>query len=154
VGGWPAFWVAAVALFAWAVYADVRLGSEDRLARWWLARVEAWGPATGPLSFVLSAAALGGFGLLAYAGHAVAEHLGNPLWALVATGPAMLVYVPFSFATAPAQYRGYLDWRFALAHAGADARLQRTIAWCAGPPSLLGIGAVTLALASAFVPSF
>ena len=117
-------------------------------------RSEQWGPATGPLSFLLSAGALAGFGSLAWAADAVAERAGSPLWALVATTPAILAYAPFSLATAPTQYGGYLDWRRAAREAGADVRQQRAIAWWAGPPSLMGFVAVAAALASAFVPGF
>lgn len=152
MGGWWAFWGAFVALFAWSVYVDVRHHFDERLARWWMARARAWGPATGPLSFLLSTVVLVCFAGLAWAADGVAERAGNPLWALVATTPAMLAYGPFSLATAPSQFGGYLDWRRALASAGADVRQQRAIAWCAGPPSLMGFVAVGGALVSAFVP--
>ncbi len=149
--GWVGFWFVFLALFAWAVYVDVRHGFDERLARWWLARARDWGAATGPVSFVLSAVALAGFGLLAVVADGAAERAGNPLWALVATVPAMLAYAPFTLATAPTQFGGYLDWRRALEAAGADAGQQRAIAWWAGPPSLMGFVAVAAAVASAFV---
>jgi hypothetical protein len=151
MGGWWAFWVAFVALFAWSVYVDVRHGFDQCLARWWLGRAQEWGPAAGPLSFFFSTLALACFSGLAWAADAVAERAGNPLWALVATTPAMLAYAPFALATAPTQFGGYVDWRRALASAGADARQQRLIAWCAGPASLMGYVALGAALVSAFV---
>ena len=151
MGGWWAFWVAVAALFAWAVHVDVRHGFDERLARWWWARARDWGQATGPLSFLLSTVALACFGGLAWAADGLADRAGDPLWALVATTPAMLAYAPFVLATAPTQYGGYVDWRQALASAGADVRQQRAIAWCAGPPSLMGYLAVSAALWSAFV---
>ena len=151
MGGFWVFCAALVALFAWALYVDVRFGFDERLARWWLARARDWASAAGALSLFFSTVVLVCFGAIAWVADGVAERAGNPLWALVATAPAMLAYAPFALATAPTQFGGYVDWRRALASAGADVRQQRTIAWCAGPPSLMGFGAIALALVSAFV---
>ena len=152
MGGWWAVVIVGVLLFGWTTYVDVRHHWDERLARWWLARARDWGPATGPLSFFFSTVVLACFGGLAWAADAVAARAGNPLWALVATGPAMLAYAPFVVATMPTQGGGYGFWRQELTTVGADVTEQRAIAWWAGPPSLLGVLAIAIALWSALVP--
>jgi hypothetical protein len=151
MGGWPAFWVAFIVLSAWTLYVDVRHDLDRRLARWWVARARSWGSLTGGRSFLLSTVALAVFSGVAWLADGVAEHAGNPMWALVVTGPAMLAYAPFVWTTMPAQAGAYALWRQDLAEAGADTWQQRAIAWWAGPPSLGGLVAIFLALWSVFV---
>ena len=64
----------------------------------------------------------------------------------------MLAYAPFTCVPMPTQYGGYRSWRSDLADAGADARLQRAIAWWAGPTSLLGTTAMVATLFTIFLP--
>jgi hypothetical protein len=95
-------------------------------------------------------AALAGFGLLALLGNVVATNVGNGLWALLVTVPAMLAYAPFVWATAPLGVTGYSFWRRELESAGADGREQRGIAWWAGPPSFVGLLVMIATLWSIF----
>ena len=92
------------------------------------------------------------FSLLAVVGDGLGDSLDDPLWALAISLPAMLAYVPFNFATMPTQYGGYRSWRNDLADAGANTRLQRAIAWWAGPPSLIGMIAMIATLFTIFLP--
>jgi hypothetical protein len=150
-GGW---WIVGVGalVVAWAIALDVRLDTDRRLARWWVRWAGRRGGWAGPLSLLLSFAGLLGYGVLAMIGNALGESLGDPLWALAVSLPAMLAYVPFNFATMPTQYGGYRSWRQDLTHAGADIRLQRAIAWWAGPPSLVGMIAMIATLFTIFLP--
>jgi hypothetical protein len=52
----------------------------------------------------------------------------------------------------PAHYDGYRSWRNDLADAGANTRLQRAIAWWAGPPSFIGMIAMIASLFTIFLP--
>ena len=156
MGGWWAFWVAFAALFAWAVYVDVAARLR-RAPRPVVAGAGA-GLGAGHRSAVVSLLGRGA-GLLRRARlvppTASPSVPGTRSGRWSATTPAMLVYAPFALATAPTQYGGYLDWRQALASAGADVRQQRTIAWCAGPAVPDGVPrSQVAALWSAFVASF
>ncbi len=150
-GGW---WIVVVGglVVAWAVALDVRLDSDRRLARWWVRWAAQRGAWAGPLSLLLSLALLVAFSLLAMVGDALGDSLDEPLWALAISLPAMLAYVPFNVATTPTQYGGYRSWRNDLADAGADPRLQRAIAWWAGPASLVGMIAMIATLFTIFLP--
>lgn len=131
-------------VFGWCILLDVRYGSEQRLATWWITQAQRWGGWTGPLSFLVSAAALTLYCLLAYVLVALAAAFDHPLVTLLCALPAMLLYAPFALATMPSKYTSYSSWRAGLRSAGADKRDQRRIAWWAGPPSLLGLGALVL----------
>ncbi len=131
-------------VFGWCILLDVRYGSEKRLATWWIARARRWGRWTGPVSFLFSTAALVLYCLLAFGLAALAAPFDRPLVTLLCVLPAMFVYAPFVFATMPYEYASYSSWRAGLRSVGADKRNQRRIAWWAGPPSLLGLGALIL----------
>ena len=148
--GW---WIGIIGagLIGWAILLDVRYGSELRLARWWVPRARRMGRWAGPVAFVGSCAALAGYAVLAVLGGSLASAAGDSHWALVVALPAMLGYAPFVFATMPTRFRGYDAWRSHLAAAGAVPRLQRAIAWWAGPPSLLGLIAMIATLAAIFL---
>ena len=152
MSGWWAVGVVGAGVFAWVVYLDVRHHSDSRLASWWVSRARDWGAWVGPCSFLVSVVALGGYVLAAWLGHVLTTPLGDPAWALALSLPAMLVYAPFVFATAPVDPSGYSAWRSELGDAGAGAGEQRRIAWWAGPPSLAGMIAMIATLASVFVP--
>ncbi|MFT3889377.1 MAG: hypothetical protein QM713_14615 [Arachnia sp.] len=136
-------------VLAWCIFVDVRLRAEERLAARWVSWAARWQDRTGPISLAVSVAALVGYCLLALLGGVIADALGSSLWTLCTALPAMLGYAPFVFITAPSRSGGY-SWRGALREAGADDRLQRRIAWWAGPPSLLGLGAVVITLVAVF----
>lgn len=137
----PGWWIVVLGagVLAWSVLLDLRFHTGDRLARWWVPRAKGQGPWAGPVAFLASAVALAGYVLVALVGWAVASATSEDRWALTVVVPAMLVYAPVVFETMPSRVSGYRHWREALAKAGADARLQRTIAWGAGPPSTLGL---------------
>ena len=143
---------ACVAAFLWTAYLDVRHDSERRLAEWWVTRTRTLGGLTGPVSFLVSTSALVSFSVAAWTAVRAAGAAGHHLWALAVIGPAVLVYAPVAMATAPTQAGAYRPWRAELSAAGADPRQQRAIAWWAGPPSLLGVIAIAIALWSALVP--
>ena len=149
-GGW---WVLLVggSLVAWSVYLDLRHDTDRRLARWWVARARRQGGWTGPLALLTSLAALAAFCLLGFASMVAADLGGDPRWALVVLYPALLVYGPFVFATAPTDPGLYRAWRDSLEEAGADAHLQRAIAWWAGPPSLVGLVLAVVSLFPVFL---
>ena len=142
--------VAGAVLIGWALVLDERLGSEHRIAAWWVAGVEGLGFAAGPISFIRSAILLAIYSTVAWLGDLLAEALDDPLWALLVSGPAMLAYAPVVLAMAPFEGTAYTPWRSRLAAAGADARQQRAIAWWAGPPALVGFGAVMFTLITVF----
>jgi len=150
-GGW---WIVVVGglVIAWALALDVRLDTDRRLAGWWVQWAIRRGGWAGPLSFLLSLACLLVYSVLAMVGDALGDSLDEPLWALAISLPAMLAYVPFNFATMPTQYGGYRSWRNDLADAGANTRLQRAIAWSAGPVSLFGMIAMIATLFTIFLP--
>ena len=150
-GGW---WIVVVGgvVVAWALALDARSGTDRRLARWWVRWAARRGGWAGPLSLLLSLSVLLAFSVLAVVGDALGDSLDDPLWALAISLPAMLAYVPFNFATMPTQYGGYRSWRNDLADAGAHTRLQRAIAWWAGPPSLIGMIAMIATLFTIFLP--
>ena len=149
-GGWWAVAV-GVGVFAWAVYLDVRHGSDTRLAAWWVSRARRMGRWTGPCSLLISAGALAVYGVLALLGDVLATKLRDPLWALLVTGPAMLLYAPFVYATSPVDPSGYSSWRSELEGAGATRIEHRRIAWWAGPPSFAGMIGMIATLVSIFV---
>lgn len=149
-GGWAVV-VVAVGLLGWTVLVDVRLGAERRLARRWVRWARTRGAWAGPLSLLASVAALAAYGLLVGLGAVLAAALGNPPWAPLLVVPAMLAYVHVAVSTAPLSPTGYARWRAELRSAGADVRLQRQIAWWAGPPSLLGVCAIALTLFRTFL---
>ena len=151
MNGWWAAAAVGAGIFGWAMYLDFRHQSEKRLAAWWVSRASEWGGATGPCSLIISVAALLGYGVLAFIGYVLATRLGDPRWALLFAGPAMLAYAPFMFATGPVGRSGYGAWRSDLEAAGADARVQRRIAWWAGPPSLVGLFLMMAMLVETFV---
>ena len=142
--------VAGAVLIGWALLLDERLGSEHRIAAWWVASVEGLGFAAGPVSFIRSTVLLAIYSTVAWSGDLLAAALDHPLWALVVSGPAMLAYAPVVLAMAPFEGTAYAPWRSRLAAAGADARQQRAIAWWAGPPALVGFGAVMFTLITVF----
>jgi hypothetical protein len=149
--GW---WIVVVGGFVivWAIALDVRLGTDRRLAGWWVRWAARRGGWAGPLSALLSLGCVLVFAVLAILGDNLGESLDDPRWALVVSLPAMLAYVPFNFATTPTQGGAYRSWRSDLADAGADPPLQRAIAWWAGPPSLAGMVAMIASLVTSFVP--
>ena len=151
LSGWWAVAVVGAGIFGWAMYLDVRHGSDKRLATWWVSRAQDWGGFVGPCSLIISAGILACYGFLALLGNLLAQELGDPRWALLVTVPAMLAYAPFAFATAPVDPSCYRDWRSDLRSAGADNREQRRIAWWAGPPSFMGMMLMITTLASTFV---
>ena len=151
MGGWVYVGICAAGLIGWALLLDERLDSEHRIAAWWVAGVQGLGPCAGPVSFVRSTVALVVYSGVAWLGDLLASGAGNPLWALVVSGPAMLAYSPVVLAMAPFEGTAYAPWRSRLAAAGADARQQRAIAWWAGPPALVGFIAVLTTLFSVFV---
>lgn len=138
------------AVVGWAIFLDVVYDTDARLARWWVRRARRQGSRAGVMSLLTSLAALLGYVVLALFAAGVASAAGDRHWALLIALPAMLAYVPFNFATMPAQYGGYAHWRRDLAAAGADPRLQRAIAWWAGPASFLGM----VAMVSTLLPIF
>ena len=148
-GGW---WggLVAIALLGWTFLVDLLWGFDGRLARWWMARARDEGRWTGPVAFIRSAVLLGAYTVVALLGHRVGVALGDPRWALVLSGPAMLAYAPVVVAMAPTQGGAYASLREELASAGADAHQQRAIAWWAGPPALLGLGAIVATLVTVF----
>jgi hypothetical protein len=150
MGGWWWVFIVALGLVGWAYFLCARFDGDARLAASWTGRTRGLGGMTGPTSFLVSAAALAVFVLLMWVADGVADELGDPLWELLVTGPALLVYAPFVLATAPSQSSGYREWRRDLAEAGAAPREQRRIAWWAGLPSLGGVLAIGMALWSAF----
>lgn len=157
VDGWVGVLVTGAAVVAWALYLDIHHESDARLAAWWLARarrVEARsiGPDPGPDAFLVSTGFLVCFSALAWAADRTADALGEPLWALAVTVPAMLAYAPFVLATMPTQGGAYWSWRQELEAVGADTNEQRAIAWWAGPPSLAGMMAMLVSLVTTFVP--
>ena len=117
---------------------DVRCDTDRRLARWWVRWASRRGGWAGPLSFLLSLGCCWRSPCSPWSATPSGDSLDDPHWALAVSLPAMLAYVPFNFATMPTQGGAYRSWRSDLADAGADARLQRAIAWWAGPPSLVG----------------
>ncbi|GED11615.1 hypothetical protein [Cellulosimicrobium cellulans] len=143
--GWSAA-IVLVGLVGWTLLADVCWGAEERLAGWWVARARSRGAWAGPWSFLVSMTALVGYGLVVWLGEVLAATLDSPTSVLLVVVPAALAYSPFAVTTAPLSPSGYLRWRASLESAGADTREQRNIAWWAGPPSLLGLGAIVLTL--------
>ena len=150
-GGW---WIVVVGglVIAWAIALDIRFDTDRRLAGWWVRWASRRGGWAGPLSALLSLGCVLAFSLLAIIGDNLGESLDDPRWALAVSLPAMLAYVPFNFATTPTQGGAYRSWRSDLADAGADARLQRAIAWWAGPPSLVGLIAMIASLITTLAP--
>jgi len=150
-GGW---WIVIVGglVIAWAIVLDIRLHTDRRLARWWVRWAAGRGGWAGPLSLLVSLGCLLAYSVLALIGNGLGKSLGDPQWALAVSLPAMLAYVPFNFATTPTQGGAYRSWRSDLADAGADPRLQRAIAWWAGPPSLLGLIAMVASLVTTLSP--
>ena len=149
-GGW---WILVIGglVVGWAIYLDIRHDTDKRLARWWVPRARRQGRWAGPLSFLMSLGLLAAYATVALVGASIASAAGDKRWALLTALPAMLAYVPFNFATMPTQYGSYGSWRKDLAAAGAEPRLQRAIAWWAGPPSLLGMVAMVATLLPIFL---
>ncbi|WP_110181104.1 hypothetical protein [Nocardioides solisilvae] len=139
--GW---WLALLggSAIAWAMLLDVRWRTYARLARWWVGWAQRRGRAAGPLSLLLSLGALGAYSAVVLLVLGAAREEGGGWWALAACWVATLAYAPFLCATCP-QQSGYWAWRADLADAGADRRLQRRIAWWAGPPTVAGVMVVT-----------
>lgn len=148
-GPWGIVLVGGLVL-GWTLYLDLRHDHDARLARRWVHRARPQGRWAGPVAFAGSLALLLGYVVLALLGSALGSAAGDRRWALVVALPAMLAYAPFVLATMPVQYGGYRSWRRELAEAGADRRLQRAIAWWAGPPSLLGL----VAMVATLIPLF
>lgn len=150
MNGWVLVLLVGGALLALAMLLDATFDSEQRLARLWVAGSQGLGWAAGPVLFLRSTALLALYSAVAWLGHLLSQGLGHPAWALLVSGPAMLVYAPVVLAMAPFNGTAYAAWRSHLAAAGADPRLQRAIAWWAGPPALVGFGTIVLTLATAF----
>lgn len=136
-GGW---WVLGIGsgLLGWAAYLDLRHAMSERLARRWVAVAREQGRWAGPAAFAISLSLLLAYVVVALVGAAIASSFGESAWALVTVLPALAAYAPFVWSTTPTK-TGYWSWRDDLRLAGADPRLQRAIAWWAGPPSLLGL---------------
>ena len=143
--GW---WIAIIGggVLAWAALLDVRHRTGDRLARLWVPRAKRHDRWAGPLAFLASCGALLGYLGATSLGAALRSVLGDDRWTLVVALPAMLLYGPFVFETMPSKVSGYRDWREALRRAGADKKLERAIAWWAGPPSVGGLIAMIATL--------
>jgi hypothetical protein len=143
--GW---WLVVIGagVLAWSVVLDVRLHIGDRLARWWVPRAERRGRWAGPAAFVISSVPLVAYLVMALVGAGIASAAGDERMALVTVVPAIALYAPYAFETMPARGSGYASWREALRAAGARAGLDRTIAWWAGPPSLLGMVAMCVTM--------
>lgn len=149
MSGWWAL-AGAVGLLMWIFVVEARYDFTERLATQWVARARPLGRGAGPVSLAISAAALVAFAVSGKSGQGLATELGHPLWALTITLPAMLMYAPFVGATAPLGTTAYGSWRNDLSSVGATPAEERRIAWWAGPPSLLGTGAIFLSLMSTF----
>lgn len=149
-GSW--FWLSGtgLSLVAWSLYCDIRHDTTLRLASWWVPRARHQGRWAGPMSLLTSIAAPLGYAAVAVLGGYLAQSAGNPLWALLVCYPAMAVYSLFVFTTLPTK-TGY-HWRFDLREAGADAPLQRRIAWWAGAPSIFGLSGMVTTLIAIFFP--
>jgi hypothetical protein len=143
-GGW---WAAIIglALAGWSFYLDGWHDASGRLASWWVGRASEQGPwAAGPQAFLTSLGALLCFGAVTWAGSLLDSARGTHGWTLAMMLSALLAYAPFVFITMPTKL-GYATWRGDLRDAGADPALQRSIAWGAGLPSLVGM-CVTVAV--------
>ncbi|KGN30319.1 hypothetical protein N802_09180 [Knoellia sinensis KCTC 19936] len=141
----------AVSVFAWAMYADWKYATNDRLARWLLPIVRRWGRRYGLAAFLLSLAGLALFGVAEVAGYFIARAMGDPRWSLLAVLPAMLAYAPVTFAMAPIDTLGFQQWRESLRKAGAGDSEQRWIARLGGLPALLGLSVMISALFPIFL---
>lgn len=126
-----------IGLLGWSIYIGVRFDLDERLAAWWVAQARKRGGATWLFSFAVSAAGLLAYSLLLGVGLGITAYLGQVAWAAFFVLPQTLVYTPFVLITMPSRF-GYGSWRRDLATAGASVGQQRQIAWCAGPPSLVG----------------
>ena len=115
----------------------------------WASCRGAW---AGPLSLLVSIADVLAYALLAAVGDGLGESLDDPHWAAAISLPAMWPTRPSPSSPMPTQYGGYRSWRNDLADAGANTRLQRAIAWSAGPVSLFGMIAMIATLFTIFLP--
>lgn len=134
--------IAGVGLFGWSIFLDVKYKFGKRLAAWWAAQARRRGRAIGLFSFGVSTGAMLAYVLLLVFGAFLTARLDHLAWALCFMLPQSLAYVPFMLATVPSE-PGYVAWRRDLSAAGASAQQQRQIAWWAGPPSLIGMLAIT-----------
>ncbi len=152
-----AWWVTpliiGIGALVWSVFLDIRYSVDRRLADLWLAKIRTLGAWAGPFSFLISATALIAFCLLVVAGFLLGQHFGSPYWSLITTIPGIMAYVPFLMATVPAKFSAYSRWRSELRSSGAVPKEQRSIAWWAGPPSILGIVALTISTFWMFNPA-
>lgn len=149
--GWFFVLVVGGGLIAWSMLLDARVDSERRIATWWVHSARGLGVWAGPVSFVRSTVLLALYSAVARSGDLLAERLGDPLWALLVSGPAMLAYAPVVMAMTPFDVVNVGMWRSRLAAVGATPREQRAIAWWAGVPALAGFMAIMLTLVSVFV---
>lgn len=149
--GWLFVLVVGGGLIAWSMLLDARVDSERRIATWWVRSARGLGVWAGPVSFVRSTVLLALYSAVAWSGDLLAGRLGDPLWALLVSGPAMLAYAPVVMAMTPFDVVNVGMWRSRLAAVGATPREQRAIAWWAGVPALAGFMAIMLTLVSVFV---
>lgn len=103
------------------------------------------GRLAGPWAAATSTGAALACGAAALVSLRLAESSHSRPWGLAIILSVSIVYVPYALTTCPSRYGGYTQWRRALHLAGAEPRLQRAIAWWAGPPSVAG--GVTAAVA-------
>lgn len=150
-GGWVFVLVIGAGLIAWSMFLDAWLDSERRIATWWVRSVRGLGAWAGPVSFVRSTVLLALYSAVAWLGDLLAGRLGDPLWALVVSGPAMVAYAPVVLAMTPFDVVNVQMWRSQLSAVGAEPREQRAIAWWAGVPALAGFMAIMLTLVTVFV---
>lgn len=149
--GWFFVLVVLGGLIAWSMLLDAKVDSERRIATWWVRSARGLGVWSGPVSFVRSTVLLALYSAVAWSGHLLAGRAGDPLWALLLSGPAMLAYAPVVMAMTPFDVVNVGMWRSRLAAVGATALEQRAIAWWAGVPALAGFMAIMLTLVSVFV---
>lgn len=149
--GWVLVLVVGAGLIAWSMLLDARMETERRIATWWVRSARGLGVWAGPVSFVRSTVLLAVYSAVAWLGDLVAGRLGDPLWALVVSGPAMVAYAPVVLAMTPFDVVNVGMWRSQLAAVGASPREQRAIAWWAGVPALGGFMAIMFTLVSVFV---
>ncbi|NYE38293.1 hypothetical protein F4692_003441 [Nocardioides cavernae] len=149
--GWGYVLLVGGALIVWSLALDASLGSERRIAVWWVRSVRRLGAWAGPVSFLRSTVLLALYAIVAWLGDLLAGRLGDPLWALVVSGPAMVAYAPVVLAMTPFDVVDVQLWRSQLSAVGAEAREQRAVAWWAGLPALAGFMAIMLTLMSIFV---
>lgn len=148
-GGWWALGV-GLTVFAWATYFDQKHGATTRLAHWFVRRSSRSNLGIGPMAFLVSLGVLISYIAIMAASLYVGHVADDPRWSLVIAYPAMVAYAPFVLTTMPHEIVGYL-WRHDLARAGADPALQRRIAWCAGPPSVVGAAAIATTCLAIFM---